>query len=189
MTFGQVSVCASFAIALCSAAPGGGEYWKAGWTAEMPPGGSGSSGMATIIDETTIRVDCFSYNGLAPLVYFYLGEHDTYDDFLNGLPLGEPLDFADCETVFIDLPPGESLDDWNAISIWCAAADVNFTSGEFSAGPCPGDVNDDDAVGVEDLVFVVLNFGAAGGLADVNEDGIVDVQDLVAVILTWGPCF
>ena len=188
MKHGQVLLCACCVVTLGSAAHGG-EYWKAGWFAEMPPGGSGSSGTATIVDETTIRVDCFNYNGQAPLVYFYLGEHDTYNDFLNGLPLGEPLAFADCETVFIDLPAGRSMDNWNAISIWCAAADVNFTSGEFSAGPCPADINEDDAVGVEDLVFVILNFGAAGGLADINDDGIVNVQDLVDVILSWGPCF
>jgi hypothetical protein len=54
---------------------------------------------------------------------------------------------------------------------------------------CQGDVNGDLAVGVEDLVEVVLQWGpCAGCTADVTGDDAVDVADLVEVILNWGPC-
>jgi 6-phosphogluconolactonase (cycloisomerase 2 family) len=50
----------------------------------------------------------------------------------------------------------------------------------------PGDATGDGAVDVEDMVLVILEWGASGGSpADVNGDGVVDVEDLVLVILHW----
>ena len=57
---------------------------------------------------------------------------------------------------------------------------------------CPIDVNDDGAIGVEDLVEVILAWGPCDAgvcAADINGDGIVDVVDLVEVIVNWaGEC-
>jgi hypothetical protein len=55
----------------------------------------------------------------------------------------------------------------------------------------PADVNGDDQVSVDDLIAVILAWGAcpppfAPCLADLNGDGEVDVDDLIAVILNWG---
>jgi hypothetical protein len=55
----------------------------------------------------------------------------------------------------------------------------------------PGDANADGLVNVDDIVAVILAWGAcppafAPCLADVNATGAVDVDDLIAVILGWG---
>jgi hypothetical protein len=60
--------------------------------------------------------------------------------------------------------------------------------------PCGlGDANCDGAVNVDDLVAVILGWGActdcppANCPADVNDDCAVNVDDLIIVILNWGP--
>ncbi|MHC4991221.1 MAG: hypothetical protein ACYTGC_09595 [Planctomycetota bacterium] len=59
--------------------------------------------------------------------------------------------------------------------------------------PCPADVNGSRAVDVDDLLMVILGFGAAcpeppEPCADVNGDQVVDVDDILELILAWGPC-
>jgi hypothetical protein len=55
----------------------------------------------------------------------------------------------------------------------------------------PGDVNGDGSVDVDDLIAVILAWGACPAPpiecpADLNNSGSVDVDDLIAVILNWG---
>jgi hypothetical protein len=75
---------------------------------------------------------------------------------------------------------------------------------ELVTGGCVGDVapspGGNNAVDVDDLVLVILSWGACptppalcpgdvtGGAAGGCGNGTVDVDDLVAVILNWGPC-
>jgi hypothetical protein len=50
------------------------------------------------------------------------------------------------------------------------------------------DVDGDGDFDVDDLVLVILNWGACAGcicVGDLNGDGAVDVDDLIAVILSW----
>jgi hypothetical protein len=54
-----------------------------------------------------------------------------------------------------------------------------------------GDLNGDGTVGVEDLLAVILKWGACPGgpigcVSDTNGDGVIDVTDLVTVIANWG---
>jgi hypothetical protein len=54
-----------------------------------------------------------------------------------------------------------------------------------------GDVNCDGAVDVDDLIEVILAWGACPSPpiicpADVDGSGVVDVDDLIAVVLNWG---
>jgi hypothetical protein len=53
---------------------------------------------------------------------------------------------------------------------------------------CPADLDGSGAVDVQDLIVVLLDWGAAGGPGDIDGSGVVDVQDLIAVLLVWGPC-
>jgi len=57
--------------------------------------------------------------------------------------------------------------------------------------PCPADTNLDLVINVSDLLNVIANWGAAGGIADVappGGDGIVNTSDLLGVIAQWGSC-
>ena len=53
---------------------------------------------------------------------------------------------------------------------------------------CTGDIVTDGVVNVDDLVLLLLSWGALGGPADLNNDGIVDVDDALGLLLNWGPC-
>jgi thermitase len=52
--------------------------------------------------------------------------------------------------------------------------------------PTLGDINNDGAVNVDDLVRVILDWGLVHSSADLDGDGQVEVDDLIAVILHWG---
>jgi subtilisin-like proprotein convertase family protein len=52
---------------------------------------------------------------------------------------------------------------------------------------CEGDIDEDGAVAVADLLAVIDQWGGSGS-ADVNGDGVVDVTDLLAIVGNWGPC-
>ncbi|MFM7053003.1 MAG: hypothetical protein ACKOYN_12865 [Planctomycetota bacterium] len=63
----------------------------------------------------------------------------------------------------------------------CAAA---------SAGDgCPGDLDGNANVDVQDLLIVLSDWQCTSKCAgDANGDGIVDVQDILEVLMSWGPC-
>ncbi|MHC4992702.1 MAG: DM13 domain-containing protein [Planctomycetota bacterium] len=170
------------------ATPTLGDYERAGWVAEMPIGGAGSRGIATILDERTIRVHALYYNGQAPLVYFFLGATDTYLDFLNGQVIGPALEGMANECMIVQLPEGQTLDEYGAISIWCAALDILFTSAAFEPVTCSPDLDGDGAVGVDDLLEVISNWGEECGRADITRDALVGVDDLLEVVVGWGDC-
>ena len=57
--------------------------------------------------------------------------------------------------------------------------------------PCPGDVNGDMLIDINDLLTVLTYWGqtCSGCPADVNGDGVVNIADLLGVIANWGtPC-
>lgn len=60
------------------------------------------------------------------------------------------------------------------------------------AKPCPGDVNHDGVVNVDDLLIIINSWGPCpvpqNCPADINHNGVVNVDDLLAVINGWGPC-
>jgi hypothetical protein len=189
--YGAISVwCAEFNVNFSSASfeEPATTYDRAGWAADMPPGSHDAEGIATIINERIIFVEHFTYDGQAPAVYFYLGETDIYNDFLNGLEVPPLLVRAyDDESLVRTLPEGETLDGWGAISVWCAAANANFTSAAFKA-PCPADLDGDGVVDTGDLLALLAAWGSDDADADVNCDGIVDTADLLALLADWGAC-
>jgi subtilisin-like proprotein convertase family protein len=71
---------------------------------------------------------------------------------------------------------GWSIDD---VEIW----------GVLPEAMCPGDLNDDGAVDVLDLLLLLDAWGPCTGCdADLNSDGAVDVLDLLLLLDAWGPC-
>ncbi len=128
----SIGVAVLACTACAAAARANSLYQKAGWVAFLPTGSHQTTALATIVDAQTILIEHLTYDGTAPAVYFYLGATDTYNDYLNGLEVPPLLDraYAD-ETMVLTLPAGETLDDYNGISLWCAAVLVNFTSASF----------------------------------------------------------
>jgi len=54
-------------------------------------------------------------------------------------------------------------------------------------GPsCPGDVNNDGVVDLNDLNLVLVNFGQTTTIGDANGDGVVDLNDLNLVLVNFG---
>ena len=54
--------------------------------------------------------------------------------------------------------------------------------------PCPGDLNGDGAVGVDDVLQVLGAFGTNDPAGDLNGVGIVDVNDILGIVAAFGPC-
>ena len=75
---------------------------------------------------------------------------------------------------------------WGTSSIGSGDLLIDGPEGTCST-PCEGDVDEDGAVTVADLLTVIDQWGTSGS-ADINGDGIVDVSDLLAVVGNWGPC-
>ena len=53
---------------------------------------------------------------------------------------------------------------------------------------CPGDVDGNARVDIQDLLAVLQAWGSGDSTADTNLDGTVDVIDLLAVAESWGDC-
>ncbi|MEE2907258.1 MAG: hypothetical protein VX527_05425 [Planctomycetota bacterium] len=53
--------------------------------------------------------------------------------------------------------------------------------------PCPGDLNGDGTLGIDDLLILIGNWGT-GGIGDINADGVVNIEDLLLILNGFGPC-
>ncbi|MDZ4772115.1 MAG: DM13 domain-containing protein [Planctomycetota bacterium] len=109
-------------------------YPRTGFVANLSTLGHNVSGQVHIVDANTIRVEHFFYDGGGISVYFYLGATNTNAAFASGMRIGPQL-FGTPRvdaTLVIDLPAGNTLNGFNAISVWCDAAGANFGSGSFA---------------------------------------------------------
>lgn len=91
------------------------------------------SGKATIIDDCTIEITQFSYDGGGPEVFFYGAIAHEYSAE-TAFALGEKLTGSvyDNGTLTISLPQGKSLDDLTGLSVWCVDFAVNFGQMQFT---------------------------------------------------------
>ena len=120
------------ALALAGVAPA--QTDRSGWHAELSTLAHGVRGVVTVVDSDTIRVDNFYYDGQGIDVRIYLATADTQSAFTNGLSVGPDLVGAPYvnASFMLDLPAGETTDDYRAVSVWCVAANANFGSGSFA---------------------------------------------------------
>jgi len=83
------------------------------------------AGTLTVIDDRTLEISNFSYDGRGVRVFFYYGTDGNYRD---GGPLGTQLNGRpyDNETIQLTLPDNLTLDDFNGISVWCVPFFANF---------------------------------------------------------------
>jgi hypothetical protein len=91
------------------------------------------SGMATIIDDCTIEISQFSYDGGGPDVYFYGAKEHQYSS-AQAFPLGQQINgkIYSNDSIIIKLPQNKSLDDLTGLSVWCVDFSANFGQMEFT---------------------------------------------------------
>jgi hypothetical protein len=53
---------------------------------------------------------------------------------------------------------------------------------------CPGDIDQDGAVGPGDLAVLLGNWGMIGAIGDLDRNGRVEAADLAMLLGRWGPC-
>ena len=154
-----------------------------GYQASLSTISNNVSGTVTILDADTLLVENFTYDGLGPSVFFYLGT--SVSTFEYGLELGTDLvgtAFDGTEGPFtIDLPAGTTVEGFNAISVWCVRFDASFGDGTFLApAPILGDVNSDGTVSFADIPAFIqaLISGEFQVEADLNEDSAVTFADI-----------
>ena len=92
----------------------------------------GVAGEATIVDDCTIRIDNFVFDGNGIDVQIYGGLGGDYDGgfSMTGDLFNFPLGYEGA-TVYATLPEDKSLDDLDGISVWCVDVGVDFGSGTF----------------------------------------------------------
>jgi Electron transfer DM13 len=103
---------------------------KVGKTATLSTKAHGVSGIATVIDDCTIEIKNFNYDGGGlPDVFVYGAKASNY---ASGFPIGTNLfgTRRTNETLRITLKTGD-LDGLDGISIWCVRAGANFGDGLF----------------------------------------------------------
>lgn len=92
------------------------------------------AGTATIIDDCTIELTGFVFDGGGINVQFYLGQAAEFRESRGGFSASGNLVGIrySGNTLRITLPAGRSLDDFNSISVWCVPVGVSFGTGLFS---------------------------------------------------------
>jgi hypothetical protein len=106
---------------------------KVGWMAELEEKAHNVGGTAEIIDNCTVEIRNFTYDGGGIVVEIYGAANPG--EFAGGFAMSSDLvrsEPYEGETLTFTLPEGKTLDDLGAISVWCVDADVDFGSGEFA---------------------------------------------------------
>jgi len=90
------------------------------------------NGTVRIVDNCTLEIRNFSYDGGGPNVYVY-GAVDG--DYINGFAMGNKLTGTrfNNQTLTITLNDETVLDNFNSLSIWCVDFDVSFGDGIFQS--------------------------------------------------------
>ena len=106
---------------------------KIGQVAELSTFAHQVSGTAVSVDDCTIRVDEFVFDGGGIDVRFYSGLGGNY---LDGFSMSEndlrrPQGYDGTETVYAQLPEGRTLDELDGISVWCVPVAASFGDGLF----------------------------------------------------------
>ena len=91
------------------------------------------SGTATIVDDCTIEITNFNYDGGGIIVEIYAGVDDNYFPPV-GFALSQDISgpaFIN-QTYTVQLPSDKTLDDLNGISVWCSDVGVSFGDSLFN---------------------------------------------------------
>lgn len=103
---------------------------KVGQVATLSTRSHGVSGKVVVVDNCTLEIRNFSYDGGGLSKVFVYG--GTAGNYTAGFPVGNNLrgtSFAN-QTLTVNLKAGE-LDKMDGVSIWCTDANANFGDGLF----------------------------------------------------------
>ena len=106
---------------------------KIGQTAVLSTFAHNVSGIAEIIDDCTISIRNFNFDGNGIVVKVYLGSNGKFLESGGGIAAGANLvgNSYHNSTITVTLPDGVTLDNFNSISIWCVSVGVSFGDGLF----------------------------------------------------------
>lgn len=106
---------------------------KIGYTGSFSTFAHNVSGDATIIDDCTIIIENFTYDGGGPDVYVYAGTNHNYEN-ISAFPISGMLNGReyDGETLVLKLPTGKTLFNLTGLSVWCVDFNANFGQLEFA---------------------------------------------------------
>jgi len=105
---------------------------RVGWIAELSMEFHGVGGTAEIVDDCTVVIHDFTYDGTGIDVRIYGARGGDYD---SGYAMTDDLlkaggyDGVELEAL---LPQGRTLDDLDGVSVWCVDVGVDFGSGLFA---------------------------------------------------------
>jgi len=91
------------------------------------------AGTVTILDDRTIQVTDFVFDGGGVDVFFYVGNDGRFDRAAGGRPLGPQLvgTRQNGGTITLTLPDDLTLDDFNGLSVWCIPFSASFGEVDF----------------------------------------------------------
>lgn len=91
------------------------------------------AGKATIIDDCTIEITQFDYDGGGPDVYFYGAINHAYEG-ASAFAIGKKINGQVYEnaTITLKLPQNKTLDDLTGLSVWCVDFNANFGQMTFT---------------------------------------------------------
>lgn len=106
---------------------------KVGYSGSFETFAHNVSGKATIIDDCTIEISQFSYDGGGPDVYLY-GAVDHEYNSIEAFAIGPRLNGQNHDNTkfFVKLPNGKTLDDLTGLSVWCVDFNADFGHMEFT---------------------------------------------------------
>lgn len=90
------------------------------------------SGTLTVLDDRTLELSNFNYDGGGVVVYLYNGVDGNYTG-PDSQRIGSLLNgrVFENETFTVTLPDGLTLDDFNGISVWCEPFNASFGDARF----------------------------------------------------------
>ena len=132
-------------------------------------------------------LDVVASNVLWPMaVDIYVNEESSFDGLVSLATQNGPA-----HVVAGDLD-GDGVDDLATANTGNGTVSVYMSDvAQQLCGPCPGDMNADGTVNVQDLVETITAWGPCGEECcelDLDGNGRVGVEELLQIIVGWGDC-
>jgi len=113
----------------------GNDHPAVGAQAELSTVAHRVAGTVRVIDNCTLQIDNFTYDGRGPAVFFWASVDLDYAG-PGYFQIGESIHGTEYnnETVVLDLPAGKTLSDFNSLSVWCTLFGATFGDATFDNG-------------------------------------------------------